>query len=205
MATDTKVYAAGAAAIGIAFVYSALKGKSFLSVLQGTIKGKNPKTIPVTQNITATNLTGALSSVTSISAGAAGSGISADAIKYVGAGYVWGGAPAKGVGNWDCSSFTNWVCGHDLGLPIPGHAAGTYDGSSHGPPTDVWLLWGGLKFVSHSSADAQPGDLCIWQTHMGIALGNGQMISALNSDKGTLVTSIDGIVPGELLYVRRYP
>lgn len=132
---------------------------------------------------------------------ATGSAIADDALKYKGAGYVWGGAPAKGTGNWDCSSFVNWVLGHDLGLAIPGFK--TYDGSSHGPNTLSYLAWAGATTVGHNGADAQPGDLCVWQTHMGIAIGNGQMISARDPQEGTGIDTIQGDIPGEILYIRR--
>src|SRR6266567_2703106 len=42
-----------------------------------------------------------------------GNAISDDALKYVGQGYVFGG-PSQ-PGHWDCSSFINYVVGHDLG------------------------------------------------------------------------------------------
>ena len=41
---------------------------------------------------------------------------------------------------------------------------------------------------------AVAGDLCVWPTHIGIALGGSQMISALNPSLGTLVTPISGQV-----------
>lgn len=199
MAENTNLYAFGIAAIGVGFVYSALTGKKFLTVIQGTVKGGNPKNIPVAQQITGTTTVGGIP----VPTGSASS-LASDALRYQGAGYVWAGAPAKGVGNWDCSSFVNWCAGHDLGLPIPGFPAGSYDGSSHGPPTGLWLLWTGLQGVKGGAAAAEAGDLCIWQTHMGIAIGNGQMISALDESQGTQITQIDKTVPGEALFVRRY-
>lgn len=197
---DQKLIAVGAIAVGSVFAYSALTGRKVLSVLQGSVKGQKPSAVTPTDFIAP-----AVTPVTPFTgAGGSASSLAADALKYQGAGYVWGGAPAKGIGNWDCSSFVNWCAGHDLGLPIPGIAGGGYDGTGHGPPTGVWLLWTGLTNVPGGSQAAQPGDICVWQTHMGIALGGGQMISALNSDQGTAVTNIDGLIPGEVLFVRRY-
>jgi resuscitation-promoting factor RpfB len=54
MATSTKVYAAGAAAIGVAFVYTAIKGDSLLSVVQSTVKGQSPASVAPTEQITGT-------------------------------------------------------------------------------------------------------------------------------------------------------
>jgi len=124
-------------------------------------------------------------------------------LQYKGASYVWGGAPANGIGNWDCSSFCNWVIGHDMDMAIPGNPAGTYTGQSHGAVTGQWLIWGGCTTVGHSGSAAVAGDLCVWQTHMGIAIGGGQMISAQTPGPDqTLVSAIDGFIP-ELLFIRR--
>lgn len=133
--------------------------------------------------------------------GGSNSAIASDALRYQGAGYVWDGAPANGIGIWDCSSFANWVVGHDERLAIPGYPAGTYDGTVHGPNTLSWLAWTGCTTIGHSASDAQAGDLVVWQTHMGIAIGADQMISAQDSQSGTQVSGIG--MPGELLYVRR--
>lgn len=200
-----KGVALAALAAGALLLYSGLFGKNVLGLTKGLIAGQKPSTAPAANTITDQTATASSGTPGSVPSSASGSAISADAVQYAGAGYVWGGAPAKGVGNWDCSSFVNWVCGHDLGLPIPTYAAGTYTGTSHGPTTQVWLLWSGLTGVSSNPADAQPGDLCVWETHMGIALGGGQMISALDTADGTKITTIqDGAPGGELLYIRRY-
>jgi cell wall-associated NlpC family hydrolase len=119
-----------------------------------------------------------------------------DATRYVGAGYEFGGAPATGTGHWDCSSFVNWVFGHDLGLAIPGFGAGTYDGKSHGPVVAQWATWAGASTISSSSR----GSLAVWPGigalgHMGICVGDGSMISALNHVKGTAHTPIQGYGP----------
>jgi cell wall-associated NlpC family hydrolase len=120
-----------------------------------------------------------------------------------GAGYRWGGAPAVGTGNWDCSSFVNWVVGHDCGMAIPGYAAGSYGGAEHGPATLSWLAWSGCTTIGHSGSAAQPGDLAVWQTHMGICTGPNTMISAQDPQNGTRISAIDGFISGELLYIRR--
>ena len=192
---------AGAGAI---VIVSGIKGwdigHTFRDVIAGKDPGKNPQ---LASQISGTPAGAVDLSGLGIGAPASSnSAIAQDALQYGGAGYVWGGAPAKGVGNWDCSSFCNWVIGHDLGLAIPGFAAGSYTGSSHGPPTGAWLLWPGVVNVARQNIQA--GDLCVWQTHMGIAINNSQMISALNSATGTQVTTIEGGAPsGELFFGKR--
>ncbi len=123
--------------------------------------------------------------------------IAGDALKYNGAGYVFGGVPAHGTGQWDCSSFVNWVVGHDAGMAIPGYAAGAYNGSVHGPVVLDWATWNGANTIQ---GPPNRGDLCIWPGvgatgHMGIALSATQMISALNHITGTVVTPIQGFGP----------
>lgn len=189
----------GAVAAGAVFTYAGLKGYSIPHTIQDIVTGKSPagqdQAAPITGAAFVTQGAGI--------ATAAGSAIANDALQYQGAGYVWGGAPARGVGNWDCSSFANWTVGHDEGLAIPGYPAGTYDGTAHGPVTLEWLIWSGCVTIGHQGSAAQAGDLCVWQTHMGIATGGGQMISAQNPQGGTRVSGIDGFITGELLYVRR--
>jgi cell wall-associated NlpC family hydrolase len=58
--------------------------------------------------------------------------------------------------------------------------------------------------TSITQAEMQAGDLVVWQTHMGIWLGNGQMISALDTNDGVKVTSLaDGSPTGEILFPKR--
>ena len=123
--------------------------------------------------------------------------LAADAMQYAGKGYVFGGAPANGLGIWDCSSFVNWCWGHDLGGAIPGYSAGTYDGKSHGPAVINWATWSGAKTIH---GPPQSSDLCIWAGigalgHMGIATDGQHMISALNHIQGTIHTPIAGFGP----------
>jgi cell wall-associated NlpC family hydrolase len=135
---------------------------------------------------------------------ATGQQIAADALAYQGHCYTYGGAPGTdGTGCWDCSSFCNWVIGHDLGLAIPGFAGGTYTGATHGPPTGAWLLWTGVTRIR--VADAGAGDVFCWQTHMGIATGPDSMISAEDPQNGTRVATgnIATFMPGEVLFVLR--
>jgi cell wall-associated NlpC family hydrolase len=126
--------------------------------------------------------------------------LSSDAMQYEGSGYVFGGAPEHGRGQWDCSSFVNWCAGNDLGMAIPGFAAGSYHGQVHGPVVLDWASWTGCTTIPGSAAAA--GDIVVWPGigptgHMGIVTGPNQMISALNPSKGTQKTAIKGFgIPG---------
>lgn len=196
--------ALGALAIGGVFLYAAVKGKSILASAQALIQGKSPATVQQTNPITDITAADTTSTGTAGTPGSTNNAIANDALKYQGAGYVLGGSPANGIGHWDCSSFTNWVAGHDLGMAIPGFKAGTYNGTTHGPTTVSWYTYG--LHVGNDPMQAQAGDICVWPTHMGIAIGGGQMISALDTKDGTKVTSIVGGAPtgeGSLLTIRR--
>lgn len=192
--------AVAATAAGALLIWSGLKGASVSQALRSVLSGKKPSAANVNpiSGAAEPGIPGGLGSLGSGS----GASIAADALQYQGAGYVWGGAPANGSGNWDCSSFCNWVIGHDEGLAIPGYGAGKYNGSVHGPTTLVWLAWAGCTTVGHDGAVAQAGDLAIWQTHMGICTGPNEMISAQNPQSGTAVSPINGFIP-ELLFIRR--
>jgi cell wall-associated NlpC family hydrolase len=195
---------------GFLLFWSGLKNQTITDVIREGLSGNasallvdNPQSAPsigVTNNSASTSST----STTPVPGTGAGGkpGIAADALSYVGRfGYVWGGAPDKGSS--DCSGFANWVLGHDQGLAIPGYAAGKFDGSVHGPTTLSYLAWTGATTVGHSGSVAQAGDLAVWQTHMGICTGPNQMVSDQDPANGTRSSSIDGFIPGELLYIRR--
>jgi len=93
--------------------------------------------------------------------------IYAEAKKYVGTPYVWGGStPETG---FDCSGYVCWVYnqnGYDVGR------------------TTANGLWNKSQHISE--AEAKPGDLVFFEgtydtpgkSHVGIYLGNGMMVSA---------------------------
>jgi cell wall-associated NlpC family hydrolase len=180
---------------GGVILYSAIKGKKVTGALKDILGGKNPDAAGNT-SITDPTSTLTLDATT----GGAG-GIAGDATAYIGHSYSYGGYEADPSG-WDCSSFVNWVVGHDAGMAIPGYAAGTYQGTSHGPATIAWLAWNGTTTIAE--ANIQSGDLCVWETHMGICTGGGNMISALNPSLATRITTISGAAPpGEVLVCKR--
>ncbi|MDO5634519.1 MAG: C40 family peptidase [Micrococcus sp.] len=89
---------------------------------------------------------------------------------YAGVGnrYVFGGKTRAG---WDCSGFVSWAYAQ-AGMSIPAHT-GSIRASSKTRPT----------------SNPQPGDLVFQRggAHVGIYVGNGMMVSALNPAEGTKV------------------
>ena len=97
---------------------------------------------------------------------AATSGIAAIAYTGIGHPYVWGGTTPNG---WDCSGFVQWVYAQ-AGISIP--------------RTNAWS-------IMTPTSTPQPGDLVVQNggAHVGIYVGNGMMISALNPSQGTMLHS----------------
>jgi cell wall-associated NlpC family hydrolase len=100
-------------------------------------------------------------------ASAAASGLAAIAYTGIGHPYVWGGTTPNG---WDCSGFTQWVYAQ-AGISIP--------------RTNAWN-------AMTPTATPAPGDLVMQNggAHVGIYVGNGMMISALNPSDGTLLLPV---------------
>ncbi len=121
----------------------------------------------VKQSVVASNVQSSVKSKTSqksSSSVAAPSGGSAQAVlneayKHLGASYVWG---ATGPSTFDCSGFTEYVYEHATGIDI---SRTTYTQIDVGRPV--------------SEEQLQPGDLVFPHAgHVGIYVGNGQMIHA---------------------------
>lgn len=190
--------------VGALLLWSGFAGKGVLAGVQGLIKGIAPADIPAANAIAAPPAPVVTPGGAATGGTVAGESLAADAEKYIGTGYVFGGAPAKGSGNWDCSSFVNKVVGIDNGLAIPGYAAGTYKGTSHGPTALVWSLSPLATTIGSNGVNALPGDLCCWQTHVGIAIGGGVMVSARSTKSGTGKSTINDVkIAGEHLTIRR--
>jgi cell wall-associated NlpC family hydrolase len=180
-------------------LFSGIKGDSLTdtakAVLSGNLSLKNTEPINVVNGPSGTNN----SSAPAVPGGAgAGSGnaIAAEAEKFIGHKYVFGGTSNPSTG-WDCSSFVSYVLGQ-LGISIPGGtwAKATDNGKTHGPVAAQYLVWSGAKTVSKSSL--QPGDLLCWPTHVGFVAGDGtHMISAYDTADGTLLTPINSGPTGE--------
>jgi cell wall-associated NlpC family hydrolase len=99
---------------------------------------------------------------------AAGSSLAAIAYTGIGSPYVWGGNTPAG---WDCSGFTQWVYAQ-AGISIP--------------RVQAWS-------IMRQTATPAPGDLVVQNggAHVGIYVGNGMMISALNPSQGTLLHAVN--------------
>lgn len=185
--------ALGAMGIGGLFLYSALKGKSILATSQAILTGQSPATVkqsnPI-QNVVAPNTSTPNASMTDVT------GIAAIADSYIGKlTYVFGGPPPPGT--VDCSSFTSKVLAQ-AGVANPGGAP--YNPNTHGPTTLDYITWSGATTVGHTADVSIPGDLVVWETHMGIAVGNNQYVSAHDPAEGVSAAAIS--FP-EFLYVRR--
>ena len=130
-----------------------------------------------------------------------GARIARAALSYQGAGYVWGG-DASVPGEWDCSSFVSKVLGQDMNLELPGggHWGDPgYPPHSHGPGSTQYMLYG----VGINLADVRPGDLIVSTEHIGIAVGNGEMISAEDPQRGTQIGTFPaGFPAGPPVYRR---
>ena len=184
--------ATASVAIGSVLLWSGIKGWNLSRTIGEIITGQVPKGSDVNILTAPDNSSGSAVGFTS-------SGIANDALRYQGHDYLYGGAPGKsGQNPWDCSSFCNWVIGHDSGRAIPGYGPGQYDGSVHGPPTGSWIAW--MTHISQNQAQA--GDLVVSATHMGIVIGPNQMISALNTSLKTRITPIAGYFTGPVFYGR---
>ncbi|MEN2743310.1 C40 family peptidase [Sinomonas halotolerans] len=99
---------------------------------------------------------------------AAGSTLAAIAYTGIGSPYVWGGNSPAG---WDCSGFTQWVYAQ-AGISIP--------------RVQAWS-------IMTPTATPAPGDLVVQNggAHVGIYVGNGMMVSALNPSQGTLLHAVN--------------
>jgi soluble lytic murein transglycosylase-like protein len=129
----------------------------------------------------AAGLTGtdATSTASSTGATASESAVVAEAQKYLGVPYLWGGTdPTKGL---DCSGFSQLVFGN-LGIDLP--------------RTSSQQATSGKAVAS--LADARPGDLVFFDNsssragvdHVGIYLGNGKMIAAPQAGESVKVQDV---------------
>lgn len=107
-----------------------------------------------------------------------GSQIVNTAMQYIGVPYVYGGTTPSG---FDCSGFTSYVYAK-FGYALNRTAAGQASNGS----------------VVASKADLQPGDLLLFQSsdcagigHVGIYIGNGNMVHAPKPGSSVKVTSIN--------------
>ena len=86
------------------------------------------------------------------------------ACQFIGNPYVWGGTSL--TNGADCSGFVQSVFAH-FGISLP---RTTWDMENVGTP------------VSYDQAI--PGDIILYNGHVGIYMGNGQIVNAINSSRG---------------------
>jgi len=109
------------------------------------------------------------------------SAIVADAHKYLGVKYVYGGSTPSG---FDCSGFTQYLF-KQYGITLPRSAAGQ--------------LYAGQKV--NGLAEAQPGDIICYAGHVALYIGNNQVIHAPYT--GTVVR-IQDVNMMKIIGIRRY-
>lgn len=126
------------------------------------------------------------SAATGSAAQTAGDALVQTAMLYKGYAYRWGGmSPSTG---FDCSGFANYVCAqHDISL--------------HRVAQDIYTSDG----AAVSKDELQPGDLVFFGwgpysvSHVGIYIGDGQMIHASTSSTGVIISDLDSSY-----YTRKY-
>ena len=159
-------------------------GNTTMSAQSNTQSAYTPTTIPTTTPVTTSDgnvyssnfdvkltsaTTGTTADVNTGNIDATRAGIVKTAETGLGGAYVWGGKTFRA---WDCSGFVSWVYAqHGIKL-----TAYTYS------------MVGELKATS----TPKPGDIVFQNgySHVGIYLGDGKMISALNPSEGTMIHSV---------------
>ncbi len=99
-----------------------------------------------------------------------GSQVVSYATQFIGNPYVWGGSSL--TNGTDCSGFTMAVYSH-FGVSLP-----HYDAAQRACGTAV-----------NSLAEAMPGDIICYSGHVGIYIGNGQIVHASNPSVGITISS----------------
>lgn len=98
------------------------------------------------------------------------------ACQFIGNPYVWGGTSL--TNGADCSGFVQSVYAH-FGISLP---RTTWDQENAG--------------TAISYDQAQPGDLILYEGHVGIYMGEGQIVNAINPSKGI------GVIPATCMSIK---
>ena len=100
-------------------------------------------------------------------------------MQYLGNRYVHGGSSLSG--GTDCSGFTCFIYA-EFGYSISRTPGGQYSGAGQ----------------NISSEELQPGDIVCYSsnegkscTHVGLYIGDGQIIHSANSRKGAIISAVD--------------
>lgn len=98
------------------------------------------------------------------------------ACQFIGNPYVWGGTSL--TNGADCSGFVQSIYAH-FGIQLP---RTTWDQEYSG--------------IGISYEEAVPGDLILYEGHVGIYMGDGQIVNAINPSKGI------GIIPATCMSIK---
>jgi cell wall-associated NlpC family hydrolase len=109
---------------------------------------------------------------------ARGAAVVAEALKHVGAPYVWGGTSPTG---WDCSGMVQWIYATAWRVALPRVSQDQFNYGNPIPPDQIEA--GDIVFFADI---AGPGI-----THNGIALGDGRFIHARDESRGTVISWLD--------------
>ena len=146
---------------------SAAKAK--VSEYQKKIKEQNAQIKQLQKEEEAKRKAAAAQSSTSSSGGGGGSSIASTGLRYVGNPYVYGGNSL--TNGTDCSGFVHLI-----------HAA-----CGISTPRDSNSLAGGGRAVSES--EMLPGDVVCYYGHVGIYIGNGQIVHAASRRSGIKIST----------------
>ena len=138
---------------------------------------------PSTGNAAAANSSSNTSSGTTVAVSGSGNGVAIAkyALQFVGNPYVFGGTSL--TNGADCSGFTMSVHKH-FGISIPRSSVGQAAGGKSVPISSV-----------------QPGDILYYGNHVGIYIGNGQIVHASTAKTGIKISSYTYRTP---ICARRY-
>jgi len=135
---------------------------------------------------------------------ATGNNVVEIAKSYVGAQYVWGSIPNAGDDpwstGWDCSGFTRWLdqkYGNGQ-LPAGSHYQYQYAADTNQLKRDTGQLQAGDLVFFDTGLRGGGGANLNGASHVGVYIGNGQMLHAANPESGTIISDFNA-------YTQMYP